>query len=584
MSSSTNSKNNDHFKNKFFNSDRKDVMLITNHGYAGVYIPVGGAPDTGGQNFYVNSLALALDRLGYRVSIVTRGGFPFFESKKIRDEQEFMSENIRYIYVPGGGNSFIRKEDIAITLDEETKWLDKFIHAEALERKAEPWDVYEFINTHYWDAAVIGFKLVENWKSDRISRMISCFYKDIIDEDILKKEAQDARLNLMGNSVAFSFGRILIDYASPGFNRPNSQRVNKIVNQLINKHHLSSEFESYVTGCITNIKNSISPALFRLSIAESIGIEILKFWDTKGIHIKNAYNEVDHHVWTPHSLSVIKEENYLNKPDEVVRELKFCERRNHEFTASKKTRAFAATSFEIAEKLHTHYNVEPEQIFYFPPCIDRNLFKKYDEVSVNKAYKYLSKASGFKEESLKKGTIIFETSRMDKTKRKDVILSAFSKAAANREDVFLFIGGGPNNDLFKSLTKQVKSDPVLKSKACLLGFIPDTDLYPIFSLIDIFCTASEMEGFGMSLSQGAALGKAIISSDLVPFAIQYAADNAVIAKAGDVDSFANAINMLLDNPDEVKIRGKNLAKITKALDWEAVAKQFIEHLDNEGII
>ena len=42
---------------------RPELALITNHGYAGVEIPVGGAADTGGQNFYVNSLSLALERL-----------------------------------------------------------------------------------------------------------------------------------------------------------------------------------------------------------------------------------------------------------------------------------------------------------------------------------------------------------------------------------------------------------------------------------------------------------------------------------------------------------------------------------------
>ena len=58
--------------------DCPEIALITNHGYGGCEIPVGGAPDTGGQNFYVNTLARKLGLLGYKVTIFARGGFPLF--------------------------------------------------------------------------------------------------------------------------------------------------------------------------------------------------------------------------------------------------------------------------------------------------------------------------------------------------------------------------------------------------------------------------------------------------------------------------------------------------------------------------
>ena len=82
----------------FINLQRPNLALITNHGYGGAVIPVGGAPDTGGQNLYVNAYAEALDKLGYKVTIYARGGFPFFNSERIRKGQEFLSPNIRYIY------------------------------------------------------------------------------------------------------------------------------------------------------------------------------------------------------------------------------------------------------------------------------------------------------------------------------------------------------------------------------------------------------------------------------------------------------------------------------------------------------
>ena len=92
-------------------------------GTAGVRFPFGGAPDTGGQNVYVNTLAGKLEKLGYKVTIFARGGFPHFESDEMRRGVDYMSPQIRYVYVPGGGETFIRKEDISVALDEQLNWL-----------------------------------------------------------------------------------------------------------------------------------------------------------------------------------------------------------------------------------------------------------------------------------------------------------------------------------------------------------------------------------------------------------------------------------------------------------------------------
>ena len=77
---------------------------------------------------------------------------------------------------------------------------------------------------------------------------------------------------------------------------------------------------------------------------------------------------------------------------------------------------------------------------------------------------------GIPKEKLMDAKIIFETSRMDRTKRKDILLSSFAKVAEQREDVFLFIGGGPaGNPIFKSLEELKSQLPSLDGRAFLLG-------------------------------------------------------------------------------------------------------------------
>jgi glycosyltransferase involved in cell wall biosynthesis len=553
-------------------------MLITNHGYAGVVIPSGGAPDTGGQNVYVNALAAALSRLGYRVTIIARGGFPFFGGDRVRSGVEFLSEYVRYVFVPGGGDEFIRKEDIAIALDEEIEWLDAFIQREAEERGVRPWEVYELINTHYWDAAVIGMALAERWRNDRALEIIH----DLCDlpEDVLARERAERHTNSIGDAVEYHVGRILISETPEG---PPAARVAAAARSWVKQREGPVELPDRVAGYVEEMAAEASPALADLEAAELLGVAILEACTTDDSDPTASLDDVDRHVWTPHSLGVIKDANLRDEPLETRRNLKFCERRNHERAICQGTRSFAATSFKIAERLVTHYDVPPQSIFYFPPCIEERYFQAPEPDRVASAYDYLAEKSGISAEALRKGLIVFETSRMDRTKRKDVLLEAFAKAAADLEDAYLFIGGGPSNEIFSALEELRAANQVLARRACLLGFIPEEHMQPLFAMADVFCTPSEMEGFGMSIAQAAAAGTAAIASHRIPFATRYAAEETIVVEAGNVGAFAEALRGLLTDEDKRRDCGARLAKRALSLDWIRVTNEFLGYLRDAGI-
>jgi hypothetical protein len=168
-------------------SNRKKVALITNHGYAGPNPPIGNAPDTGGQNVYVNDLARALEEVGYEVFIFTRGGFPDYHSDIMREGEARMSDNSRYVYIPGGGDQFIRKEDISVALGEEAENLYAYINGLADIMGTEPWQVFDFVNTHYWDAGILGYDLIERWQADFIFEQVKEIFGDGIRQDVFDK-------------------------------------------------------------------------------------------------------------------------------------------------------------------------------------------------------------------------------------------------------------------------------------------------------------------------------------------------------------------------------------------------------------
>jgi len=554
---------------------RPEVALVTNHGYAGVEIPLGGAPDTGGQNFYVNQLAGALERLGYTVTIFARGGFPFFGTDRPREGTERLSEHARYVYVPGGGDAFIRKEDIAVALDEQVDWLDDFIRKEASRRGCEPWEVYEFINTHYWDAAVIGIGLVERWIGDVAARLVMDVLEGVVDGGRIELLWRDRAWLAVGGCPAMALGSALMEAGGA----PDELLVSWAGMRNV---ALPEGAVERLRETVEDATRNSAPALVPLRSALCLGDAVLEAWEADGRQT-GSFEAVDRHVWTPHSLGDLKSLNYRSKPFEVRRELKFCERRDHERVVCDWTRAFAATSGEIASHLVSHYGVDAESIFYFPPCVDRTLFRAYSGEEREGTYRYLSRVSGVPAGTLERSRIVFETSRMDRTKRKDVLLEAFALVAARVPDVYLFVGGGPQNAVFEELSSLRDSLPGLGGRAFLTGFLPDEEMYPLFSIADVFVTPSEMEGFGMSASQAAAAGTALVSSDLVPFATLYVPDDALIVPSGDVEGFAAAIERLLEDEADRAARAGRLAQATRELDWDVQTDRFVEHLIARGI-
>ncbi|NOZ87800.1 MAG: glycosyltransferase family 1 protein [Deltaproteobacteria bacterium] len=563
----------------FFNRPR--IALITNHGYGGVIVPVGGAPDTGGQNMYVNSMAQALVQLGFHVSIFARGGFPFFGLEKVREGIEPFGDNARYVYVPGGGDKFIRKEDIAVALDEEVDWIEDFVSKEAAELSCKPHQVYEIWNTHYWDAGVIGMLLEVRWMAREALGLLRKAVEGVALEETLRDFEMKGHWSGAATSLELLAGKCCLAAVDPTL-KP-VERVGGAVrlwcekrNEPIGNHgkQAMEEFERNSKG--------LGPVTATLVEAETVGRKILSLWDKDG-NRRKALAAVSRHVFTPHSLGLLKEENFKDRPLDVKRALKFCERRNHEIAVCNTARAFVATSTEIAERLRTGLGVDPGKMFFFPPGVDRKKFRKYSPGELAPVYDYLAEKSGVHVDELKKAKIIFETSRMDRTKRKDLLLDAFAMASEELDGTFLFIGGGPEKEIFKQLEDKIRKDSRLMGKAFLLGFIPDHYLYPMFSLADLFVTASEMEGFGMSAAQAAAVGTPLVTSHLVPFSAQYVPDAAVIVRAGDTKGFRDAIVRLLSDARDLEERGRTLAEKTAGLDWISLSRAFLGHLRMRGL-
>jgi mannosylfructose-phosphate synthase len=114
------------------------IAMVSTHGYVAATPPLGAA-DTGGQVVYVLEVARKFALLGYQVDIWTRR----FENQA---EIEPVTERVRIIRMPCGGNEFLPKEYLCDSLPEWNEHALRFIKRNGL--------TYSFINSHYWDAGL----------------------------------------------------------------------------------------------------------------------------------------------------------------------------------------------------------------------------------------------------------------------------------------------------------------------------------------------------------------------------------------------------------------------------------------------
>lgn len=132
---------------EFLNSQRKHILMITNHGIH-QWDVVPGLPDTGGQDVYVNQLTEVLAEFGFKITIANRGGYPHPTTGEMRTGRRYKDARQRILYLEDGTDEFVRKEDMKSHIPELVDFLQ-----DTLEKEGQGIDL---IISNYWDAALLG--------------------------------------------------------------------------------------------------------------------------------------------------------------------------------------------------------------------------------------------------------------------------------------------------------------------------------------------------------------------------------------------------------------------------------------------
>ncbi|MEA3336892.1 MAG: glycosyltransferase [Chloroflexota bacterium] len=337
---------------------------------------------------------------------------------------------------------------------------------------------------------------------------------------------------------------------------------------------------------------ALAEALTR-DLQEEVDLIISHYWD--GAALAAAFNAASArhvpHYWVPHSLGRLKKRNVSAAQWYPLR---IEERIAVENDLIPQLDGIAATSATIQQSLLNDYGYRGPSLF-LPPCVDTDRFHPRPVSDDNPIWKTLADLTGYSTDQVRSHKIVTEISRTDSTKRKDVLLRAFSRARRSSPACILIVAIDDRQAALADSLHSLMDELGLAGQVATVG--PIWDLLPdLYAVTDLYCTPSIMEGFGMSAQEAAATAVPVVSSQLVPFATEYllganpqiievekAADplrvgqGAIVVRADDVAGFAHALSYLL-NDDSLRCRmGRQAYEITVPyFTWDHMVRAFLQ--------
>jgi len=325
---------------------------------------------------------------------------------------------------------------------------------------------------------------------------------------------------------------------------------------------------------------------------------ISHYWDGAkvGALVRRKFRSPVKHFWVPHSLGTVKKRNM--KP-ETWADLRIDERITIEKELVGELDGVAATSPLIRQALVEDYGVK--QPLFLPPCIETQRFHPREIDATHDVFAFVGKQCGLGAEEVRRRKIVTEISRTDHTKRKDILIRAFAKIHAKDPNTLLVVSVDQHEEkIYKDLWNLIGELGIANSVAVMGNiweWLPD-----LYAITDVYCSPSVMEGFGMAVQEAAATKVPVVGSNLIPFVTEYLLDGeakevpcegasplkvgrgAIVVQADEVDGFARAIEMLLEDESMRREMGQAAYRITiPYFTWEGMVRSFLTDVGMEEL-
>lgn len=160
--------------------------------------------------------------------------------------------------------------------------------------------------------------------------------------------------------------------------------------------------------------------------------------------------------------------------------------------------------------------------------------------------------------------------RLGKRKGAYDLVDAVEIVAKKRKDILLYMAGDGEIEEIKKLVLQKHLEDNVK----VIGWIAGDEKIELMKKVSTIVLPSYNEGLPMTILEGMAAGKAIISTTAgaIPEVVQK--ENGIIITPGDVNALADALNSIMENKDIDAISRNNIEKIDKEFSMRRMHEKF----------
>jgi glycosyltransferase involved in cell wall biosynthesis len=157
-----------------------------------------------------------------------------------------------------------------------------------------------------------------------------------------------------------------------------------------------------------------------------------------------------------------------------------------------------------------------------------------------------------------------------------ILLTAMPRILRRHSVELRIIGTGPRLEEYAALARTLG----IEEQVHFLGFVDPSQMALQYTTADLFTLPSRMENFPLVLLEAMASGLAVVATDVggVPELVVHG-ETGLLVPPNDPDALADAINDLLDDPEEMErmgARGRQL--VSDQYTWDRVAERIAGYL------
>lgn len=259
---------------------------------------------------------------------------------------------------------------------------------------------------------------------------------------------------------------------------------------------------------------------------------------------------------------------------------------SHSSNKKSKKIAWVHIDLEKSRVLETKLEREAYSKVDYIVCVSNdsaNIVKKlYPEFShkVKVIYNLINKDAVIEKSNMEIGYIKVEPTivgvgRLVPQKRFDILIRAHKLLVEEGIKNKLIIAGvGEKETELKSLINELDVEESVE----MIGF--QTNPYPYIKASDIFCMASDFEGFSLVVAEALILEKPIVSTNCVgPSELLNNGEYGVITKCGDVEALKEALKDLILNDDKRKYYSEKSLERSNIFQKDIIMREIYEIIE-----